>query len=290
MRKLLASLTILLAAFACGSPEKSVESTETSLPKIITAGGTISEIVVGLGLGDQIIATDRTSTFPASLQSLPSIGYRNQIKAEGILSLGPDMILVEESYLNEEVIAQIQSISTIKLEVFPKTQSKEETIALIQQIAAFFELDQKGQEMITELEKDLQNLNDFLSTSEANGKAAFVMARGPESLFIAGDGSFSETMFSIAGLEQVETNFEDFIPLTPEALISLNPDFLILFESGLESLGGKSGLTKIPGITETTAFQNDQIIAMDGLYLSGFGPRMGKAALELAKATRTLKN
>lgn len=290
MRKLLASLTILLAAFACGSPEKSVESTETSLPKIITAGGTISEIVVGLGLGDQIIATDRTSTFPVSLQSLPSIGYRNQIKAEGILSLGPDMILVEEGYLNEEVIAQIQSISTIKLEVFPKTQSKEETIALIQQIAAFFELDQKGQEMITELEEDLQSLNDFLSTSEANGKAAFVMARGPESLFIAGDGSFSETMFSIAGLEQVETNFEDFIPLTPEALISLNPDYLILFESGLESLGGKSGLTKIPGITETTAFQKDQILAMDGLYLSGFGPRMGKAALELAKATRTLKN
>lgn len=290
MRKLLASLTILLAAFACGSPEKSVESTETSLPKIITAGGTISEIVVGLGLGDQIIATDRTSTYPESLQSLPSIGYRNQIKAEGILSLGPDMILVEEGYLNEEVIAQIQSISTIKLEVFPKTQSKEETIVLIQQIAAFFELDQKGQEMIAELEEDLQNLNDFLSTSEPNGKAAFVMARGPESLFIAGDGSFSETMFSIAGLEQVETNFEDFIPLTPEALISLNPDYLILFESGLESLGGTSGLTKIPGITETTAFQKDQIIAMDGLYLSGFGPRMGKAAIELAKATRTLNN
>ncbi|MCR9082715.1 MAG: ABC transporter substrate-binding protein, partial [Cyclobacteriaceae bacterium] len=161
---------------------------------------------------------------------------------------------------------------------------------LIQQIAAFFELDQKGQEMIAELEEDLQNLNDFLSTSEPNGKAAFVMARGPESLFIAGDGSFSETMFSIAGLEQVETNFEDFIPLTPEALISLNPDYLILFESGLESLGGTSGLTKIPGITETTAFQKDQIIAMDGLYLSGFGPRMGKAAIELAKATRTLNN
>lgn len=290
MRKLFASLTILLAAFACGSPEKTEVSSETTTPKIITAGGTISEIVVGLGLGDQIIATDRTSTYPESLQSLPSIGYRNQIKAEGILSLGPDMILVEEGYLNEEVISQIQSVSKIKLEIFPKTQSKEQTIALIQQIAAFFEMEEQGQAMIAELEQDLQNLNDFLSNSKPNGKAAFVMARGPESLFIAGDGSFSESIFGIAGVEQVETNFEDFVPLTPEALISLNPDYLILFESGLESLGGTSGLTKIPGITETTAFQKDQIIAMDGLYLSGFGPRVGKAALELAKATRTLNN
>ncbi|KPQ20159.1 MAG: ABC-type heme uptake system substrate-binding component HmuT [Algoriphagus marincola HL-49] len=287
MRKLFASLIVLLGVISCDSPQNSAETTETTLPKIVTAGGTISEIVVGLGLGDQIIATDRTSTFPASLQSLPSIGYRNQIKAEGILSLGPDMILVEEGYLNEEVISQIQSVSKIKLEVFPKTQSKEQTIALIQQIAAFFEMEEQGQAMIAELEKDLQNLNDFLSNSQPNGKAAFVMARGPESLFIAGDGSFSESIFGIAGVEQVETNFEDFVPLTPEALISLNPDYLVLFESGLESLGGKSGLTKIPGITETTAFQKDQIISMDGLYLSGFGPRMGKAALELAKATRT---
>jgi len=138
MRKLFASLIVLLGVISCDSPQNSAETTETTLPKIVTAGGTISEIVVGLGLGDQIIATDRTSTFPASLQSLPSIGYRNQIKAEGILSLGPDMILVEEGYLNEEVISQIQSVSKIKLEVFPKTQSKEQTIALIQQIAAFF--------------------------------------------------------------------------------------------------------------------------------------------------------
>ncbi|MFC3416985.1 hypothetical protein [Algoriphagus hitonicola] len=42
-------------------------------------------------------------------------------------------------------------------------------------------------------------------------------------------------------------------------------------------------------MTETIAFQKDQILALDGLYISGFGPRVGNAALDLAKAMRTPK-
>ena len=61
-----------------------------------------------LGLGDRIIATDRTSTYPEKMQSLPSIGYRNQIKAEGILSLAPDIILAEEDYLSDDVLDQLK--------------------------------------------------------------------------------------------------------------------------------------------------------------------------------------
>jgi iron complex transport system substrate-binding protein len=87
--------------------------------RIITAGGTISEIVFELGFGDNIIATDITSTFPPSLQSLPSIGYRNQIKAEGILALGPDVLLAEEGYLNPDVISQLKA-SGLEIRFFAK--------------------------------------------------------------------------------------------------------------------------------------------------------------------------
>jgi iron complex transport system substrate-binding protein len=55
-----------------------------------------------------------------------------------------------------------------------------------------------------------------------------------------------------------------------------------MFTSGLASLDGKDGLANIPGISQTPAFQHDQIIAMDGHYLLGFGPRAAKAVGELA--------
>jgi iron complex transport system substrate-binding protein len=98
---------VLLLVFGCQEKRTSEQAQETR--KLITAGGTVTEIVHELGFGDQIIATDITSTYPASMQELPSIGYRNQIKAEGILALGPNLILAEEGYMTPDVVSQLQA-------------------------------------------------------------------------------------------------------------------------------------------------------------------------------------
>ena len=55
-------------------------------------------------------------------------------------------------------------------------------------------------------------------------------------------------------------------------------------ESGLKSIGGVEGLLKLPGIAQTPAGRNQRIISIDGLFLSGFGVRSGKAALALFQA------
>ena len=60
-----------------------------------------------------------------------------------------------------------------------------------------------------------------------------------------------------------------------------NPDVILLFTSGLESMGGLTGLLKVPGVAQTNAGRNRHIVEMDGQLLTGFGPRLGVAALEL---------
>src|SRR5690606_11115974 len=145
---------------------------------------------------------------------------------------------------------------------------------------------EKGQRLKLRLEQDIQELESYKSAQPRNSKIAFVMARGPETVFLAGEETFAEELFELAGLENTAQGFDDFIPLSPEALISMNPEYLLLFESGLATLGGKDGVSSIKGITETTAYQEGNIIAMDGHYISGFGPRVGEAALELAKAIK----
>ncbi|GAB2476847.1 heme/hemin ABC transporter substrate-binding protein [Algoriphagus taiwanensis] len=277
--------SLLFLIMSCSGPQESKKESVLVPQKIITAGGTITEIVHSLGFGDRIIATDRTSTYPASMQALPSIGYRNQIKSEGILSLGPEMVLIEEGYLNEEVIAQLES-SGIAVKLFPKPKNLEETKFLISNLAKLFEAEEKGNELISSIEQDQKELKEFLSSQSGNPSAAFIMARGPETVFLAGDETFATEMFEMAGIQSASTGFKDFIPLTPEALVAIDPDYLVLFESGIESLGGKDGLAGVQGIKETEAFKNDRILVFDGHYLSAFGPRAGKAALELAKAVR----
>lgn len=71
--------------------------------------------------------------------------------------------------------------------------------------------------------------------------------------------------------------------MTAEAVIAAQPDVYVLFTKGLESVGGVDGLLKLPGLALTPAGKNKRVVAMAGQYLSGFGPRSGRAALDLFK-------
>ena len=276
---------LVFMCIACWSCRKPAESQTDNEFKIITAGGTISEIVYELGFGDNIIATDITSTYPSSLQSLPSIGYRNQIKAEGILALGPDVILAEEGYLSGDVVSQLKATG-VEIRFFTKPKAIEDTYIIIDQIAEYLGVPEKGKSLNYMVSEDLKVLNEFLLENNDSSSMAFVMARGQEMVFVAGEETFAESLMKLSGIEFKGKGFKDFIPLTPEALVAMNPDYLLFFESGLQSIGGIDGVKNIRGIENTTAFKQNQILAFDGQYLSGFGPRVGKAALELAKAVK----
>ncbi|EON77442.1 hemin-binding periplasmic protein [Lunatimonas lonarensis] len=275
-------LFLLPLVLACSSPKTETPANEK---KLITAGGTITEIVHELGYGSGIIATDITSTYPITMQELPSIGYRNQIKAEGILALGADILLVEKGYLTEDVVRQLKQ-ANVALHEFEKPKDLNGTFRIIGELAEFLQVPDRGEKLSGRLREDIADLEAYLATVDRQPTAAFVMARGTETVFIAGEGTFAESLFELAGFRSVGKGFKDFIPLTPEALIKMNPDYLLFFESGLQSLGGLEGVRQIRGIEETNALKNNGILAFDGLYLSGFGPRVGKAALELAKSAR----
>ena len=91
----------------------------------------------------------------------------------------------------------------------------------------------------------------------------------------------TEKLIAIAGGENAISEFEDFKPLTPEAVVKGNPDYILMFDKGLESIGGVDGVLKLEGVATTNAGKNKKIIAMDGGLLSGFGPRVGQAAVQL---------
>ena len=61
--------------------------------RIVSLGGDVTEVVYALDAQQQLVAKDSTSTWPATAQSLPDVGYIRQLNAEGILSLRPTLVL-----------------------------------------------------------------------------------------------------------------------------------------------------------------------------------------------------
>src|SRR3546814_10521282 len=111
----------------------------------------------------------------------------------------------------------------------------------------------------------------------------FIYARGTGTMMVAGQLKQLDEMITLAGGENAVSGFEDFKPLTAESLVAANPDVILLFDSGLSSLGGIAGLLEVQGVAETNAGKARKVVEMDGQFLTGFGQRLGKAILELTK-------
>ena len=91
-----------------------------------------------------------------------------------------------------------------------------------------------------------------------------------------------DKIIALAGAQNAAGSFNDFKPLTPEALVTADPDVILMFEDGLKSMGGIDGLLKVQGVIQTTAGKQKKVIVMDGQLLTGFGPRVVQAVKELS--------
>lgn len=255
---------------------------KTAPLRIVSANGTLSEILVGLGLESQIVGVDITSTYPASLDKLPKIGHNRNISSEGILALNPDVIITsDKSMMSANVLKQLNS-SGKKVVTFKQEYSEEGTVNLIREMGTYFNAKTQAEKMIRSLKSDLAKL----PKTAAPKKLLFIYARGTGTLMVSGKNTSLDKMFTLIGHKNAVTDFTDFKPLTSESLLAANPDVLVLFSSGLESVDGIDGLLKVPGVAYTNAGKNRKIVSMDGQFLTGFGPRLGKAAAELSQKVK----
>ncbi len=247
--------------------------------RIVTAGSAITEIVCELGDCDKIIATDRTSLYPAKVQQLPSIGYRSGINAEGILSLKPTLIIAEKEYVEEAVLQQLSS-SGVKLVIIDKRANFDDIRKSIEKVALALGRQTEGKTLIAKNESALAEAKSLLQKTTSSPSVLCVYNRGTATISVAGKDTFAEILGYI-GTKNAIPSIEGYKPLNTEALIASNPDYLLMISSGIESLGGIDGVLKIQGVAQTTAGKKKQIIGIESLRLTNFGPRFGETVKEL---------
>lgn len=279
----------LLALFSTSCKNEEAEKGEQANLKakdqrIIALSGTLTETVYALGLGEQIVGVDVTSTFPEEVHQLSKLGHVSSIQAEGIIALNPTVILAEEGALSGALLEQLKQ-AKIKIQLFERDFSVAGTKKLIQDLAAALNTELPAQ-IFDEIDAPIAALEKL----NKKPKVLFIYGRGAGNLMVAGDNTQMKSIIELAGGENAVEGFENFKPLSNEVLVSANPDIVLLFESGAASLNGTEGILAIPGMSATKAGINKQFITMDGQLLSGFGPRLGEAILTLNKKMANIIN
>lgn len=286
-------LVIVFLFVQCESPTETTDAdTTTETPtyeRIASLDGSITETLFALGHGDKVIAVDVTSTYPADqLSEVPRLGHVRQLNVEGVLAAQPDLIILTEESKEMPAVQQLQE-TNIELLFLAGEDNLDAPVKMAKTIAEKLGGEVEATAIAEKIENQKAQLQGLREAKSTTPKVLFIYARGTGNMMVAGTDTPAQEMIELAGGQNAVTEFDGFQALSAEGLLQVQPDAILLFESGLQSLGGKEGLMQVEGIAQTPAGKNDRFIAMDGLYLLGFTPRAGEAALELAEALKGIE-
>lgn len=250
------------------------------MTRIVSIGGTLTETLFALGVGDHVVAVDTSSVYPRAATQLPQVGYQRTLSAEGILAMRPTVVFATDEAAPGAVLEQLREAG-IELVIVPAEPSIEAAKQRIRLLAQAGGKEARGTEMIATLEAGVSRARERVARLGERRRVVFVYARGAGTLNVSGRGTPADEMLKLAGGDNAIQAFDGFKPLTAEALVAANPEVLLFTTRGLESVGGADGALKLPGVRLTRAAQEGRIVAFDDLLMLGFGPRTGEAVGEL---------
>lgn len=257
---------------------------DPDVSRIVTLGGTVTEIVYALGMGSNVVGVDLSSRYPAEVENKPRLSYFRQASVEGILSLDPSIVIAPDGMGPPAVIEQLRAAGVPVLLVedpqnIEDAESRLRTIGLATGRAAV------ADSIITSNRATLKSLES--SRPAVAPSALFVYARGAGLVNVSGTATAADLVLNLAGAENALDSFDGFKPITAEAVVESAPEVIVIPRKGLESLGGVDGLLKQPGIAQTPAGQHRRIISVDDSVLLGLGPRMADGVRMLTESLNT---
>lgn len=255
--------------------------------RVLSVGGSVTEIVYALGAADRLVARDTTSTFPQAARDLPDVGYMRRLSPEGLLSVRPDLIIAEEGAGPPETIELLEAAAIPFIEI-PDGYDGAAVLAKIAAVAEALALPEQGAALTAEVQAAL-DATAAAAAETPDRRVLFVMSVQGGRILAAGRDTAANGIIAMAGAQNAVTEFEGYKPLTDEAVTRAAPDaILMMTREGAEQQPAK--VLTHPAIRTTPAGQSGALVQMDALFLLGFGPRTARAAHDLSRALADLED
>jgi iron complex transport system substrate-binding protein len=270
---------------ACGgqgseSAESSPASSEQSL-KIVSLSPTATEMLYAIGAGDQVVAVDSLSTYPAEVAPKVTKISAYEPSAEAILAYEPDVVLISNDM--NKITEQLTSANPdIKVWTGAAAASLDDVYAQINELGA--------------LTGRVDNANEVVSSMKARIDAAVpdamplvaypVYYELDNTFYSVTSNTFVGALMKQFGLNSIADGAEkgnDYPQLNAEAIVKANPVIIFLADTKCcqqtaETVAARAGWSGIQAVTEGNVVELDDDIA------SRWGPRIVDLIEQFGKA------
>lgn len=256
------------------APDTSVGDT-TPAPAakaIVSLSPTATEMLFAMGAGDQIIAVDDMSNFPAEALQKPHELSGFEPNVEAIAALQPDLVILQDATVQEQL-----ETAGVTVWVGAAATNFDDVYAQISQLGAATGHEAEANALIEKMKADIDGAVAAAVAAVPAGAegAAFYHELDP-TLYSVTSNTFIGQVYGLFGLKNIADDVEpgnDYPQLNAEYLVQSNPSLIVLADS---KCCGESPETVAarPGWDAITAVKNGDIMVIDDDIASRWGPRL----------------
>ena len=252
--------------------------------RIASLGGAVTEILYRLGAGPRIAIVDTTSLYPAeALREKPNAGYLRALSAEGLLSVGPDLVIAAEGAGPPAVLEQIREAG-IPVAIIAERHTAEGVLEKIRSVGHQVGLEAEAEVLSRAVGTSFAALGERRARITRPARALVVLSLANGRVMAGGRDSTADGILALAGLRNAADGLTGFKPISDEAIIAAAPEVVIVMSNGGHALTADTVFTEGTALAQTPAAAKRALVAMDGLALLGFGPRTPESAEALMRA------
>ena len=287
------SATALLTAVSRGNvsadravTERDREGNPITLPqsieRIISLGPSNTEIIVALGFGDNIIASDTYSDNVAGLAA--GIPMFNMMSPDGeqLINLQPDVVFVTGMGKagGDDLLKSVADAGVCIIYV-PSSTSLDAIKEDIRYIAGILKSNPAGEALISDMESEIAAIAEIGKTI-TDKKAVYFEVEAPPYMCSFGDGVFLNEMIEIIGAANIFRNQKSWVSITGESVLSADPDVILTSVNYIEDPIGE--IKSRPGWSGMAAVKNGDVHYIDTDSSNRPSHNVVKALREIAAA------
>ena len=275
-----ASVLIVSACGADGSQSADTTSPEQSL-KIVSLSPTATEMLYAIGAGDQVVAVDSLSTYPAEVASKVTKISAYEPSAEAILAYEPDVVLISNDM--NKITEQLTGANPeIDVWTGAAAASLDDVYKQINELGELTGHTSEAEELVTSMKTRIDAaVPDLMPTN-----AYSVYYELDNTFYSVTSNTFVGALLKQFGLVSIADGAEegnDYPQLSAEAIVKADPVIIFLADTKCcqqtsVTVGARAGWSGI------SAVKDGNVVELDDDVASRWGPRVVDLIEQFGKA------
>ncbi len=283
-----ASLSFLAA---CGGSDTSSDTTaapaeSTESIRIVSLSPTATEMLYAIGAGDQVVALDSLSTFPAETADKVTEISAFEPSAEAILGYDPDLVLISNDMnkITEQLTAADPDITVW---TGAAAASLDDVYRQIGELGAATGREDAAAALVADMKSKIEAATAGVTAPE--GASYFYEL--DNTLYSVTSNTFVGSLLKATGIANVADGVEegnDYPQMNAEAIIKANPTIIFLADTKCCAQNAAE-VAKRPGWSGIDAVKNGNVVELDDDVASRWGPRVVDLVTQMAEAIKALQ-